>query len=386
MPPLRIILSEERTDRTMKELKKSGKTRRTARRDSANSGLAAVAALAKVSIATVSRALNQVSTVDPKLKKRVLKAANEVGYVPNTQARALVSGRSYLLGILISDITNPFFPELIDGFEKKAVELGYEVLIGSADDDFRQIDSCVQRMLQRKVDGVAIMTFGMEEPLIERLAAKGIPMTFIDEAPSETSAISIKIDYDAGINEAVQHLAVLGHRRIAFISGSSSIHSARERRTSFLRATKSIGLIPAPTHLVESDHTVEGGIRATEGLLSSAERPTAIVCSNDLTALGVMHAAFANGLRIPDDLSLIGFDDISISRHLLPPLTTVHLSRTELASVAIESLRDRIEGRLRPSRQMGPIVTKLVVRQSTAVPLGSLADLPGVNRLNPSRR
>ncbi len=370
----------------MNELKKSGKTRRTPRRDSANSGLAAVAALAKVSIATVSRALNQVSTVDPKLKKRVLKAANELGYVPNTQARALVSGRSYLLGILISDITNPFFPELIDGFEKKAVELGYEVLIGSANDDFRQIDSCVQRMLQRKVDGVAIMTFGMEEPLIERLAAKGIPMTFIDEAPSETSAISIKIDYDAGINEAVQHLAVLGHRRIAFISGSSSIHSARERRTSFLRATKSIGLIPAPTHLVESDHTVEGGIRATEVLLSSADRPTAIVCSNDLTALGVMHAAFANGLRIPDDLSLIGFDDISISRHLLPPLTTVHLSRTELASVAIESLRDRIEGRLRPSRQGGPIVTKLVVRQSTAVPLGSLADLPGVNRLNPSRR
>ena len=193
-----------------------------------------VASHAKVSIATVSRTINYVSTVDPALAARVWKAVAELNYFPNTQARALVSGKSKLLGLIVSEITNPFFPELIQEFEQVAVAHGYEILIGSTNYEPKTMELCARRMLERKVDGVAIMTFGVEEFLLDRFIARRHPHHLHGSASRQPHGSSLAVDYRAGINEGVQHLAVLGHRKIAFISGPLKPASAETRREAFL--------------------------------------------------------------------------------------------------------------------------------------------------------
>src|SRR6202046_5668908 len=201
-----------------------------------------VAELAKVSIATVSRTINRVSTVNPKMAKRVWEAIEQLDYFPNTQARALVSGRSRLLGLIVSEITNPFFPELIQGFEDIAVENGYEILIGSTNYDPKRMTHCIRRMLERKVDGVAVMTFGIEEPLLDQLASREVPLVFIDIGPNRPGISILKVDYHRGIRQGVQHLAALGHRNISFVSGPERLHSAQSRVSAFLKAMQECGI------------------------------------------------------------------------------------------------------------------------------------------------
>jgi LacI family transcriptional regulator len=333
-----------------------------------------VAAAAGVSLATVSRVLNNIVTVDEKLRKRVLVAAEKLKYVPNRQASSLVSGRSRLFGVIISEITNPFFPELIQGFETRAVEIGYEALIGSTNYDLKSMELCVQRMLARNVDGVAVMTFGIETPLLERFAAQKIPMVFIDEAPAGHLTAAIKVDYLHGIQQAVQHLAVLGHRRIGFISGPNDLRSAQSRLDAFRRSMLSLGIRVPAEMIVGGDHTIESGQRGFQSFQQLKSPPSAIFCSNDMTAIGVMHAAFDAGLRIPRDLSVVGFDDISLSRHLLPPLSTVRMSCQEIGARAVNCLYALVDGESRGLTD-APILTSLVVRQSTDIPFGALIDL-----------
>lgn len=322
-----------------------------------------MAQAAGVSVATVSRVMNKVPTVNPQLSKNVWEAIRKLGYVPNTQARALVSGRSKILGAIISDITNPFFPELIQGFEEKAVEFGYETLIGSTNNDLHRMELCVKRMLERKVEGVAVMTFGVEEPLLDRLSSQGIPMVFIDVAPRKRNISIIHVNYERGIREGVQHLALLGHRRIGFISGPRQLHSATARLNAFTSATKNIEL-RAENYIFYGDHTAEGGKRGIEHLLSLKNPPTAIMCSNDLTAIGAMHSISRAGLSIPRDISLIGFDNIQITEYMLPPLTTIRMSGRDIAATAVSAL-------LNPGAALKEVETTLVVRQTTGIPPGS---------------
>jgi DNA-binding LacI/PurR family transcriptional regulator len=270
----------------------------------------AVAELASVSIATVSRTFNQSSTVSPKLAKRVWAAIDKLDYFPNSQARALVSGRSRLLGWIVSDITNPFFPELIRGFEDIAVEHGYEILIGSTNDDPRRMSLCIRRMLERRVEGVAVLTFGGEKPLLEKLSGRKVPLVFVDVGQERPGISLLRVDYRHGVRQGVQHLAVLGHRKIAFISGPRGLHSAQSRQAAFIGALEECGIKSAPLWMVEGDHTMEGGSKAMHRLLQLSHPPTAVMCSNDMTAIGVLHQVYRAGLRVPEDLSVIGFDDI----------------------------------------------------------------------------
>jgi DNA-binding LacI/PurR family transcriptional regulator len=327
----------------------------------------AVARLARVSIATVSRTINNVATVDPRLALRVWKAIDELGYSPNTQARALVSGRSRLLGLIVSEITNPFFPELIQGFEDVAVENGYEILISSTNYEPQRMELCIQRMLERKVDGVAVMTFGIEAPLLDRLAQRNIPLVFVDVSPSGPLFSTIDVDYYHGIREGVQHLAVLGHRRIGFISGGLHLHSARARKDAFLRAMNEVGLVPDPKWLCEGDHTLEGGISAMGRIVASGDAPSAMMTSNDMTAIGVLHALYKTGARVPEDMSVIGFDDVNFAQFTLPPLTSVQMSRRELARCAVQALRDHLEPQPRSYVPCYRVQTRLTVRQSTGL-------------------
>jgi LacI family transcriptional regulator len=332
-----------------------------------------VAERANVSIATVSRTINHVPTVNAKMAKRVWEAIRELNYFPNTQARALVSGRSGLLGLIVSEITNPFFPELIQGFEDVAVESGYEILVSSTNYDTKRMSLCIRRMLERKAEGVAVMTFGIEEPLLDQLAERNIPMVFVDVGPDRPGISLLKVDYHHGIRQGVQHLAALGHRNIAFISGPARLRSAQSRVSAFSQSLKECGIVLHPEWLAEGDHTLEGGIAAMEKLLNSSRRPTAVMCSNDLTAIGVLHKAFRAGLRVPDDLSVIGFDDIDMARATIPPLTSIQMSRLELARAAVTALRAHVEGTT--THREYNIDTQLVVRESTSYPHGAMHDL-----------
>ncbi len=330
-----------------------------------------IARVANVSIATVSRAMNNVPTVSPVLAKRVWEVIDELGYFPNTQARALVSGRSKLFGLLVSEITNPFFPELIQGFEDIAVQHGYEILVSSTNDDPKRMAHCIRRMLERKVEGVAVMTFGGERPLLDQIAKRRIPLVFIDVGPQRPGISVLKVDYHRGIQQGVQHLTDLGHQRIAFISGPMNLHSAQSRSAAFSTSMNLCGLTAMSHWIIEGDHTMESGIAGMERLLAdtSGPRPTAIMCSNDMTAIGVMHALYRAGLRVPDDISVIGFDDIHIAEVTIPPLTTVQMSRFELARAAVTALRAQVEQSIElPPRREYEIQTELIQRESTGVP------------------
>ena len=335
-----------------------------------------VASRAGVSIATVSRVANGITTVDPELARRVWKAIDEVGYLPNTQARALVSGRSRMLGLIVSEITNPFFPELVQEFENLAVAQGYEVLIGSTNYEPVRTESLIRRMLQRNVDGVAVMTFGIEEELVQKLVEREFPLVFVDAGPDMPNIRVLKVNYGEGIRQAVQHLAALGHRSIAFITGPLRLRSAVARRDAFLNSMAELGLTAPAEHIVEGNHTMEGGIAAMEHLTSLADLPSAVVCSNDMTAIGVLHALYRTTNGVPQDISVVGFDDIHLAQFMLPPLTTIQMSCNHLAAAAVEALRAGIE-RDHPmaAKTEWQIPTRLVVRQSTAFPRGTLPAL-----------
>ncbi len=335
-----------------------------------------VASRAGVSIATVSRVVNRLPSVDAELARRVWRAIEEVGYLPNTQARTLVSGRSSMLGLIVSEITNPFFPELVQEFENLAVAQGYEVLIGSTNYEPERTESLIRRMLQRNVDGVAVMTFGIEEELVKKLVEGEFPLVFVDAGPDLPNIRVIKVDYGEGIRQGVQHLAALGHRNVAFVSGPLHLRSAVARRDAFLKSMAQLGLTVPPQHIVEGDHTMEGGIGAMERLIALGELPTAVMCSNDMTAIGALHALFRTTLSVPQDVSIIGFDDVHLAQFMLPPLTTVQMSCKLLAAAAVEALRAGIE-RDHPlaGKKEWQIPTQLVVRQSSTFPRGTLPAL-----------
>jgi LacI family transcriptional regulator len=320
-----------------------------------------VARLAKVSTATVSRTINGSDKVTPETKERVQRAIEELKFYPNTWARALGSGRSSLYGLIISDITNPFFPELVKSFEDIAVQHGQDVLVANTNYDPARIELCVTRMLQRKVDGVAIMTSEMDARLITEFQSREIPLVFLDTGKAEALTSNIVVDYAAGVDAAVEHIVNLGHTKIAFISGPMNLRSARVRREAFAGCLERRGIGAGLTE--EGNHQVDGGHQAMARMLERKERPTAVLASNDMTAIGALGAIHERGLRVPEDISIVGFDDIQISAFTQPALTTVRLSRDEIARVAFRALYSiRQDGGKGAEYAVRPT---LVVRKST---------------------
>ena len=281
-----------------------------------------------------------------------------------------------MLGLIVSEITNPFFPELVQEFENLAVAQGYEVLIGSTNYEPARTESLLRRLMQRNVDGVAVMTFGIEEDLVKKLVEREFPLVFVDAGPDLPNIRTIKVDYGEGIRQGVQHLAALGHRQIAFISGPLRLRSAVARRDAFLKAMGELGLNVPSEHMIEGSHTMEGGIAAMEKLATLESLPTAIMCSNDMTAIGVLHGLHHTTHKVPADISVVGFDDIHLAQFMLPPLTTIEMSCHDLAAAAVEALRAGIEtDHPKAARKEWNVPTRLVVRQSTTFPRGSLPAL-----------
>jgi LacI family transcriptional regulator len=327
-----------------------------------------IARRARVSTATVSRVINRVPSVDSQLAKRVWKVVGELGYYPNSQARALVSGKSRIFGLIVSEITNPFFPEIVQSFEDIAVRHNYEILLTSTIHDPKRMELAVRRMIERRVDAVAILTFGMEESLIEDLRYRKLPLVFVDVGPHVRGVSNIRVNYQQGIRQAVQHLAALGHKRIGFISGPPHLKSALARRNAFEVAIQELGRNVSPELMIIGDHSMEGGMQAFAELNTVPDPATAVVCSNDMTAIGVMRKAYEYGIVIPRDLSVVGFDDIRLSSFTTPPLTTVQMSQTLLAEYAFKALIAEVEGSSgSPVDSERELITNLILRGSTAL-------------------
>jgi DNA-binding LacI/PurR family transcriptional regulator len=324
-----------------------------------------VAEQAKVSTATVSRIINDSSSVSPATARRVWRAIRKLNYYPNTHARTLVSGRSRILGLIISDISNPFFPEVVKGFEDVALQNDYEVILTSTNYDAGRMASCVRRMVENKAAGVAIMTSEMNRELIGDLARREIPIVFLDVGKARSRMSNICVDYAQGIREAVDHLCALGHRRIGFISGPMNLKSARTRRSAFLHCLNEYHLAEDTGLIAEGNHKIDGGEVAMYRLLQLKKRPTAVLTSNDLTAFGALRAIHHVKLRVPEDISIVGFDDIDLGQFTQPPLTTVRLPRVELGRMAFDALSRLLHGDSKRG-SVYRIETHLVVRSSTS--------------------
>ena len=340
-----------------------------------------IARLARVSTATVSRVINRVPSVDPILARRIRKVIEREGYYPNANARALVRGHSRSLGLIVSEITNPFFPEMVQTFAKLGVQHNYDVLLSAIDHDPRLVQIVARQMIERNVAGVAILTFGGEAPLIDILTSRNIAVFAVDTDPAGPLLKTLQIDYEHGIRQAVQHLAALGHERIAFIAGPQELRTAAMRKLAVEKCMKEIGSELLPELFVEGDHTIEAGMKALSALAAMPDRPSAVLCSNDLTAIGVLRAAFDLSLDIPPDLSVVGFDDIRLAQFMIPPLTTVQMSQADIASLSFSALLDSLEPAHGDVRPVYSIKTNLVLRCSTALAPGCLRSRAATRRL-----
>lgn len=324
-----------------------------------------VAKIAGVSTATVSHVLNGTRYVRDETRERVLDAIRELNYTPNAAARSLASGRSNTLGLIISDIANPFFPELVKVIQEHALERGYDVLLANTNYDPRRTVSCVEYMIERNVRGVAIMTSEMEFSLVDRLAARNVAVVFLDLGPVGIHMSNLNVDYEHGVRAGVEHLLSLGHRRIAYVSGPLRLRSAARRHDAFaeIMDRSRASLQTKPVYL-EGDFTAAGGQEAARRILAMRTRPTAVFAANDLMAIGVLREFTSAGVRVPDDVSVIGFDDISFAELCDPSLTTIAYPRAEIGRAAVDALLDTIADESSMGREL-KVSTRLVVREST---------------------
>ena len=321
-----------------------------------------VAKRAGVSKATVSRVLNNGKFIDSKTRQRVLEVARKLKYYQNVHASRLAHGRSDLFGLIISEIANPFFPEVMRGFEKAALAKGFEVLLCNTEYGPERIDAAVRKMIANNVRGTAVMTSVMEAAHFKELVSHRIATVLLDQRRSDRYLSSIRIDYAGAVTQAIDHLWKLGHRRFAFIAGPGNIRSAEKFRQAVLEAFEKRRI--RFSRVLEGNHKVDGGAAAALTLLEIPELPTAILCGNDLTAIGVLGALEGAGVSVPTDVSVVGFDDIYFARLARPALTTIRLSREELGRLAFEALEKALHSR----RKLGALYTcetELVVRQST---------------------
>jgi LacI family transcriptional regulator len=329
-----------------------------------------VAKLAGVSTATVSHVLNKTRFVTDETKRRVLGAIENVGYTPNVHARNLASGQSRTLGLIISDITNPFFPDLVKSIQEKALELGYDVIVLNTNYEPERDIHYVRRLLELQVRGVMILTTEMDLSVIERLSSRKIAVVFLDIGKVGPHTSNIRVNYEKGVHQAVEHLLELGHRQIAFIGGPVQFKSAQFRRQAFLKTMKKhrASLHTEPL-ICEGDFKLESGERAVRELLALEHQPTAIIAVNDLVAVGAMRELGRAGLRVPKDISVIGCDDIWLARLTDPQLTTIMIPRAEIGAAAIEAVLHTNSAEGRSGREIR-IPTQLLVRESTdAAPL-----------------
>jgi LacI family transcriptional regulator len=329
-----------------------------------------VARLAEVHPGTVSRALNEQTRalVNDETAARVLRAADELGYRPNPIARGLKTNRSFTIGVVIPDLTNPLFPPIVRGIEDRLGAAGYTALIVNTDNDPERERSQIEAMLARQVDGLIAATARLDVSLLAEAAAGGTPLVLVNRSLEDGSAPAVTVDDRRGISLAVEHVAGLGHRRIGHVGGPQNVSTGHRRYVGFLEAMERAGLVVAPGHVsFAGAFTEPEGARACAQVLAGEPRLTAIVAANDRLAMGCYDTLAAEGLRCPEDVSIVGFNDMPFIDRLQPPLTSVRVPQREIGSVAADLLLAQLADRAAPAREM-LLEPTLVVRASTAPP------------------
>lgn len=326
-----------------------------------------VAAAAQVSIKTVSRVLNDEVSVSDATRQHVQAVIDQLGYVPNLSARRLKSGKSRSLALVLPLVTSSYASKLLSCVLAEARSHGYSLLV--LEDRMDEPDGLkfIKRtILDRQADGLLIAPPGADNPqLIEFVRERDVPLVLITPSFANPSYSSIEVTDRKGGYEATRYLLELGHRRIAHITTLKSEQFSHERLAGYLDALREAGVPPDASLIQDGQNTVEGGYDAALALLDCPQPPTALFAGSDETALGAMNAFWQRGLRVPEDVSLVGFDDAPIARQVFPALTTVSQAIDEIARVAVNKLVGAVEGHSVETESL-PISTRLIIRQSCA--------------------
>ncbi|MFT3888966.1 MAG: LacI family DNA-binding transcriptional regulator [Arachnia sp.] len=297
-----------------------------------------VAALAQVSIGTVSNVLNNPERVLPATRERVEEAIAELGWIPNKQAQHLRAGRSRTIGIALMDVANPFFADILRGASAKLEAAGFSVLIGDSDQDPQRQSRILRGFLEQRVRGVILGPIGATPPEVLELTSAGIPTVLVDRFTADDACCSVGVDDVAGGRLAVEHLLGEGHRTLAFVGGPSSLAQVRDRRDGAEAAATAAGATLLAISTPQLDFA-GGRIAADEIALLPAElRPTGVCCANDMTAIGLLQGLTRHGLRVPDDVAIVGYDDIEFAAAAAVPLSSVAQPRRELGAAAADLL------------------------------------------------
>jgi LacI family transcriptional regulator len=327
-----------------------------------------VAVRAGVHPATASRALNPETRilVSEDTARRVLDAAAELGYSPNPVARSLRTRRSHTIGVLIPDLNNPLFPPIVRGLEDRLAAAGYVALIGNTDSDDLRERMVFDQMRARHVDGLVMATARLRHPLLAEAARADLPVVLINRLAQDYSFPSVSVDNERGVRMAVSHLAALGHRRIAHIAGPQEMSTGLSRYRGFVTAMESSGLQVDPELVVfAKSFTVEEGLRCGRLLLERGGGCTAIAAGNDMLAVGCYAALDETGLSCPEDISVVGFNDMPFIDRLRPPMTTIRFPHYQVGTEAAQLLLERIAEHAGPVKILY-LAPELVIRGSTA--------------------
>jgi LacI family transcriptional regulator len=328
-----------------------------------------IARRAKVSIATVSNVITGVVPVSPELRQRVEAAIEEMDYYPNYVARSLKTKRTRLLGMVISDITNPFFPQLVRGAEEVALTNNYLLVTFNSDDRVDREKRILSVLRNRRVDGILLVVAPQSGELhhISNIVKAGTPLVCLDRLPPGLAVDSVTVDNAGGARQCIEHLLSLGHRRVGIVTGPLILQTSCERLEGYKTALNEAGIEIDPLLIREGDFRVESGYSLGREILELPDRPSALFISNNTMALGLLKAVEDLRLRCPEDLAVAIFDDVPFLVALRPPLTAVSQPAYEMGRRAVELLLQRIEGK---ETSTGPISvrlpTELEIRESTA--------------------
>lgn len=323
-----------------------------------------IAEVAGVSLSTVSRALADNPRVKLATRQRIQRLANDLGYLPNAIARGLATNRTNTIGVVVRDIADPFIAEFVRTVDKTALDRGYSVTLSNCDADPQRELTAINGLRQKRVDGIIVPDIVVGPDSIPLLEQIGVPVILINQ---KNYRYSVSTDNITAARQGVNHLLDLGHNRIAYISSSRNRDDSLERQTGYEQALESSGVSLDPALIVKGNHDAsKGGQQAFEYLFSLPQPPTAIFCFDDMTAMGVINAAYTAGVGVPDQLSVLGFDDIDLAGYLTPPLTTISQQKEKMARITVEMLLDVLDGKEFPANVVLP--GELIIRDSTTPP------------------
>lgn len=325
-----------------------------------------IALLAEVSHPTVSRALRKSPLVNPETAEKIRAIAQQMGYRPSAVARSLVNKKTKTIGVVVTTIADPFNGEVVSGVEEAANEHGYSIFLANSNADPEREMKVVHSFHERRVDGIIVTSSRVGALYMPLLGELNIPTVLINNQHPSEFVYSVMIDNISASRDAVKHLIQLGHRRIAYLGDQFGFESDAERLLGYRQALVDARIRFLPELAIQGDGKAEGGMEAMLRLLSLPKPPTAVFCYNDMSAIGAIRAAHDRALSVPEDISIVGFDDLSIASFTRPLLTTIRQPKWRMGRLAIETLLQLLSGA--PAQNSVKLAGELVVRKSTAPP------------------